>query len=431
MQLIEFLKALPWFLIGLALILKQRRLRINGVRPGFIVILYSIKMTGTLALQWLYTYYYTQRDTADIYRFYDDGLLLAKVASDNIVHYLKIILNLPSTGESFRSMYFEHMNAWIKPFESGFYNDNIFMIKLNSLFSIITQGGYESNSILFSALAFSGLILIIKTVLKDPTYRLWALIAISLLPSYLLFLSGGLKESVLLFGAGILFLGYDQALHGHRKTIGLILFAIGAWFLLMIKPYFIASVTPAILALIIVHKLKFQTYWTWGIWFIVLGIGVFSLSLLNFELLEFVVRKQHDFLNHSAEIEPGSAIFIQRLEYSWSSVLLSLPIALFRSLLTPLPWNVNSVSLIIMCIENIIILTIVSIGTYYILKTKVIHIMSHFLLQSILPALCLIGLISPVLGATMRYRAPFIILLVLAFLPSILSMKIKNEQHEI
>tara|TARA_B110000046_G_scaffold61814_1_gene69446 strand:+ start:2288 stop:2683 length:396 start_codon:yes stop_codon:yes gene_type:complete len=131
LQLTDFFQALPWFFIGLAVILRLKALKLSGVTSALIVILYSSKMLGTLALQWLYTYYYPQRGTADIFRFYDDGLILFEVAKGNIGHYTRIMCGLYDPVDGFKSIYFEQMNSWIKPFEGGLYNDNIIMIKLN------------------------------------------------------------------------------------------------------------------------------------------------------------------------------------------------------------------------------------------------------------------------------------------------------------
>ena len=266
MQLTDFFQALPWLFIGLAVILRLKALKLSGVTSALIAILYSFKMLGTLALQWLYTYYYPHRDTADIFRFYDDGLILFEVAKGNIGHYTRIMCGLYDPVDGFKSIYFEQMNSWIKPFEGGLYNDNIIMIKLNSMLTIITQSGYEANSLLFSAFAFSGLVLIIKTVVDNPEWRSHALLIIGLLPSYLLFLSRGLKESVLLIGAGMPFLGYYNAFNSNNKWLGIVQLAIGCWLLIIIKPYFIASILPAILAYQITQRLKLQSYFSWGIW---------------------------------------------------------------------------------------------------------------------------------------------------------------------
>ncbi|MDP4933607.1 MAG: hypothetical protein NWR30_02750 [Salibacteraceae bacterium] len=52
-------------------------------RSGFIkwvlIAALVMKVIGTYFQQALYTYYYTDRSTADIYRFFDDGVLLKEV----------------------------------------------------------------------------------------------------------------------------------------------------------------------------------------------------------------------------------------------------------------------------------------------------------------------------------------------------------------
>ena len=122
------------------------------IRSIWIVISFSFKILGTFLLQFIYTYIYTDRSTSDIFRFYDDRLVLKDLAQTNFAGYLKVLFGLYDTNGIYKTEYFEKMNSWIKPFESGFYNDNIVMIKVNSFLSMVTQSGYEANSIFFSSM---------------------------------------------------------------------------------------------------------------------------------------------------------------------------------------------------------------------------------------------------------------------------------------
>jgi len=56
-----------------------------------LIALFTLKLLGTFALQALFTYYYTDRSTADIYRFFDDGLILRDVLFTNPSHFLRIL----------------------------------------------------------------------------------------------------------------------------------------------------------------------------------------------------------------------------------------------------------------------------------------------------------------------------------------------------
>jgi hypothetical protein len=386
------------------------------IRSIWIVISFSFKILGTFLLQFIYTYIYTDRSTSDIFRFYDDRLVLKDLAQTNFAGYLKVLFGLYDTNGIYKTEYFEKMNSWIKPFESGFYNDNIVMIKVNSFLSMVTQSGYEANSIFFSSMAFIGLLLIISILLHHSKDQRLTLLIISIFPCYLLLLSGGLKESFLLFGAGLFLAGIITESGKRIEFTNVFMSAIGLLILIIIKPYFIASLAPALVSYFLILKLKWRPSSQWMVWFMLLGSGATLLYVLNFDLVEYVVRKQNDFINHSDLIKPGSAIAIVPLEYSVQSVVLNLPSALFRVLAEPLPSRINSASLLIMAFENILliglIITAIFRGKYQ--KTK--RPLFHMIIQGVLPALCLIGLISPVLGATMRYRAPFIVLLIIAII---------------
>lgn len=419
----DIIESLPWMFIALGFLLSQKKLRISGVRASIISGLYLIKIFGTFCLQWIYTYHYTERATADIYRFFDDGILLRDLLFTNTSDFINIILGFYE--QSYTSLYFDKMNSWIKPYESGLYNDNIVMIKMNSLFSLVTNGRFESNAILFSTFAFIGLILLTKTFSSERKVAFGVIGIVSLLPSYLLLQSGGLKESVLLFGIGLFFYSFIGLLNQGKRQL-LSLFALSILVLYSIKPYFLVSFAPAIITYFLLSKARISEYFSWPMWCSIVVVGLVMTQALGFEIIDFVIRKQHDFLNHSAEINPGSAIEMERLGNSTMEVLLETPTALFRVLFEPLPWTVNSFSTALMSLENLVVILIILLFAIKLFNGKSVSPYSTMVLQGVLPGIILIGLISPVLGATMRYRAPFLIMLLLILIPTLLA----NDKKE-
>lgn len=390
----------------------------EGLRASLFGILFMIKIAGTFTLQILYTYYYKDRSTADIFRFFDDGIILHDIAYSSPIDFIKIFFNQFKESDGFRSLYFEQMNTWIKPFESGLYNDNIFMIKLNSLIAFISNGCYEVHGVIFSTCAFIGIILLTKSLVFNANQYKISLLIIVLFPSSILFISGGLKETVLVFGAGAFLFAFYSIIRKHSFSWQTILLGIvGLFICANIKPYFLGSILPALLTFIIVRNLQASSFKTISVWVIVMALSVLMVSIMGIDIVENIFQKQTEFINHSLETSPGSLIGIVPIQNTWTSLFSSIPSSLANSLFRPLPWEVNGMPLALMLIENLLLLIILFMSLVNRKRFGVTT--SHFTLiaLAVIPGLVLIGLISPVLGATMRYRAPFLILVISSLIP--------------
>lgn len=426
MQVTGVLFAIPWILILLAVVLRCRCFHFSSLPRTSLALLFLIKLAATLGLQMIYTYYYPDRSTADIYRFFDDGLILQRIFHSNPIHYFSILTGFYTQADGFTALYFDQMNSWIKPFESGLYNDNRFMIRLHSLMAFVSGGFYEVHSVFFSFFAFLGLSLIVRALLHDEHQRAMALIVTAFLPSYLLWCSGGLKETVLILGMG---LTIPFILH-YRKQHWLNTIAspvIGMVLLLSVKLYYLGALSVASVAHWLAKYLRPGNLGQWVAWTVTGGLLFLAFHLTGTDIVGLIVDKQQEFLNHAEVLNSGSYYNMERLGEHWLSVLLYCPTALYNTLLRPLPWQINSAPELLLFLENIYLWLFVVLALYFRLSGHRNNF-SYFnwAVQFVLPVLVLIGMTTPVLGALMRYRAPAIIIVLcicVAFLPVGLNSK--------
>lgn len=420
MHLEGILFTIPWMLILLAVLLRSRFLRLPKVRGTALVSLFTIKVMATFALQALYTYYYTDRSTADIYRFFDDGIILHHILGENPTDFFRIMAGWYDKSLGFTEAYFDRMNAWIKPFDTGFYNDNHFMIRVNALLAFLSSGYYEIHGILFSFMAFAGLILLVRSLVSNPQKQLTALLLVTFLPSFQLWCSGGVKETMALagFGLSLMIIHHTDELARGMRKYGLSLL-LGLLILASLKVYFLIALVPAVMVLIIARNRRWETLSSWLMWTVITVSGFALAEGMDLGIVEEVVRKQHDFLNHSAELQPGSYFDMAPLEYSMVAIFKRLPEALFNSLLRPLPWQLHHAPEALMLLENIYLFLILGWFAWSLRTQQVQKSLLYFWMQLALPVLCLIGLTTPVLGAVMRYRAPVIVLLLVAIATSL------------
>ena len=386
---------------------------IDLMSQRIILLALLIKLVAAFSVQAIYTYYYTDRSTADIYRFFDDGLILRDIALESPLDFLRIMTGF-YPEEAFREQYFDRMNAWIKPFETGFYNDNHTMIRINAVLSLISFGFYEVHGVVATLLSFTGMLLAARAVSRSHTALL--ILAFTVLPGLLLWTSGMLKESLVVLGIGLCIHVVFRPMTSIFKSAFILL--LGMVIMLLVKPYFLAAFLPATIAwkvttLLPVDWLRQKFIMQWGLWGLMLCLGFFLMHSMGINLLEEITQKQHDFLNHAHEIGAGSLIATERLEPSFLHFLLRSPEAIMQCLFMPFPWNISSLSSIPLLLENILLIILVIFILFRGSKAITSIGRSSFLIQWIIPLTLLIGYTTPVLGAVMRYRAPVLLILLL------------------
>jgi hypothetical protein len=388
----------------------------SGFSKWVLLAALAMKVLGTYFQQALYTYYYTDRSTADIYRFFDDGVLLKEVFFKSKSDFFSIMFNIRTDNAHFHDSYFEKMNAWIKPFESGFYNDNHIMIKLNALFNFISFDHYEVNGILFSLLGFTGLLAIITSLIEKSNFRNLALILTCLIPSSLLWLVGGLKETLLIAALGGLIFSYFKiAINRIYKVKPIVIAFLSLMVLASVKVYFLMAIIPALIIHYIYVHFKLSAFAGIAIWIVVIITGYLGTEAIDFDAIGHISAKQTDFINHMDETEAGSAFKMEAMEPTLIGLLKYSPVALSNSILKPL--FPSSFAEILMLLENFVFWAIVLLALLSLKNASVGKTHWIWLIPFSFALLVLIGTTTPVLGAIMGYRAPIILLLIIAITP--------------
>lgn len=389
-----------------------------GFSNKLIWLVFTLRFLGTVFQQAIYTYYYTDRSKADVFKFYDDGIFLSNVASSSFADYFRIILGLNIDSTHFHVNYFDKMNSWLKPFESGFYNDNHIMIRLNSIFSWVSGGYYEVSSQIFTFLGLCGIFLLIAAIIEDKKLKNRALLLIGILPSSILWLVGSLKETVLIFGLGLFLFGALEMMKKKSvQTKSIIVLIVGVFILIQIKIYFLLVLIPVMAAYLFNHQWKLSFYkYVFALVFFGSAVLLFF-HLLNIDISETISRKQHEFISHMEATKAGSAFEITPIQPSYLELLWRAPIAALTSLIRP--FAPSGFGEILMVLENIIFVSILAFWFKdYRSKRLTQNENALWILPLAIILLALIGLTTPVFGAIMRYRAPILLLLVLVFTPA-------------
>ena len=192
--------------------------------------------------------------------------------------------------------------------------------------------------------------------------------------------------------------------------------------LLNIKSYVFFAICPGLIAYILVKKsgsyalLKFTAIhlcYLFGLYFI-------SVTFTHHPLPELLQSKQHEFYK-LAELEHAkSVIRLPLLNPELSSILLNAPNAFLVTLFRPHLFESYNSMMLLSALENALITILILINIYFLFTTKQKHfINSPLLLVSlffVVITFCLIGLVTPVLGAVVRYKVaalPFLMIILL------------------
>jgi len=85
-----------------------------------------------VALWWIYTYYYPDRSTADIFKYFDDSKVMYDALWKHPADYFKMLFAIGNDNAYFDSNYYSHMNYWYREFDNKIYNDSHTIIRFNA-----------------------------------------------------------------------------------------------------------------------------------------------------------------------------------------------------------------------------------------------------------------------------------------------------------
>lgn len=348
-----------------------------------------------------------ERQDADIFKYFDDSAVLFSSFQESPRLFLQMFLGQEGPG---MEPYFRDMFNWDRSYSLIQINDNRTMIRLHALMHFVSGGNIHVHTLLFNLLSFIGLIALFKGFRKMVELPAWLfVIACILPPSLLLWGSGLLKETLVMLPLGLTIYGavslYSQQRGGVILLLGLLIF-------LGIKPYVLVAVLPLLLYLVLRKILSWSPWWTL---FSSMGISAFGLVLSSWipklDIIGILALKRKDFVQVAELSNAGSAIDIPEFSTVWEFILHS-PGAIFRTLFRPGLWEITSILDAMAAIENSLYILLLLLAIWF--RRRSIHDVLAMSLCFILGLSILIGSVTPVLGAVVRYKVPALPFLILA-----------------
>jgi hypothetical protein len=384
--------------------------RIAGLPSSFPSIVFIVKILAGISLGLVYTYYYKNLNGSDTFKFFRDSGILFDTIHTAPYDFVRMFTGIGGKSPDLHH-YYVSMESWLT--DDVIFNDNKTMVRLNTLFRFLfrffSMGNYYVHVVFINLISFTGLMCMYRAFAGFCKGRERELaLGVFLLPSVVFWGSGVLKDGVLLFALGFFFYSFNRLLDSPGKR-RMIMAVISIFFLMFIKLYVLVMIFPAIIAWIISRKsspgrmlLTFLALYT------VSFIGAFNLYRFNddFNIAALLYWKQHNFYNIGIWND-ATMIEIPRLEVGVASVLKVAPLAFLVTLFRPFITDAGGNPLILMAaLENMFLLLLLAVVFLFFLKRSRVTPFILLCICFMVFLFTLIGMITPVLGAMVRYKVP-------------------------
>lgn len=470
----------------LFLIPRMNFFRIGSIPTHWFQGVFVLKVLSGFLLYLIYTYYYTDRSTSDIWKYYDDGMVMFSAIRESPKDYFQMLFGVFNDTPHFKQ-YYDQMNHWYRPFSSSIANDTHTIIRFNALMRLFSLGYYNVHSVVASFLGLIGLTGILHFLRQmAPSKERWFFAGVFLMPGMMFWASGVLKEPLLLFGLGLMLYGVMSWVNDGFTWQRLMLISLSLFFLTTVKSYALAAIglsmiawfvsrslsaaKPAfvflgvfvlgIIGLMAAHQLipskslftrmaqrqhEFYQLAEGGTYLQTQGGDSLYVSATDYEKLEFVDDRRGIVLTETVNAvnwrdakkenvplislspdqkyevlldygQTGSAFETPRLKPHFWSILKASPTALVNALFRPFPWNIRSPFMLLSVIENLMLLLLFVLCISLFQGNALAHPIFWVAISFSLVILLLTGLVTPVVGAIVRYKVPALPFLACALL---------------
>jgi hypothetical protein len=406
-DILHFILSILILVLLTYLIYRLRVFRLDELPRWSAPALFLVKGFFGFALWAVYTFYYTDRANSDIYKFYDDARYIHQAYHEDKVAFIGLM-----TGSEDPSLvkYTGQMKNWERNFNKAVpFHENRFMIRLNALMMFVSGENIHVHTVFFCFLSFLGCLLLLKLFQHfiEAGKKKWVVLAV-VLPSFLFWTSGGLKESIIMLGLGLLLYGF---LFIRERGIATVLFFIFGMALLLITKYFLLiCLLPAMAAYyVFIRKANPKIV-------LLKYAGVIALTLIVLYLIapigkgtnfaRIISKKQKYAIAEAKYMKAGSYSEVPVVDSTIVSVVSKLPLGLWNSMMRPYPWQSKNPLMLLSTAENIVVLLLLILAVLCRDKTKMYdYNILLFMIMSLMLYFSIIGIMTPVLGNLVRYKA--------------------------
>lgn len=384
-------------------------------------VLFAFKFIFGAVLLWVYTYYYGNRSTADVYKFYDDAAVISSALQKDPIVYFKFLLGWDMQCDDFRP-YWSQLHNWAEQSQQwldyaktesyNYFNANRLITRIHSVLIPLSAGFIFTHLLFFNFFILLSFAYFYKAYSAYFTKLSWVLFFI--IPSTLFWCSGLLKDTLVLAFICFYFYFFKNLLNQHKIAWNLLLTcALCLIPLLYTKFYILAGIGVFTLLAI-----TFKFFKTGHALRILGGLAVVVflvfISQWGLPIRELLCGKREEALKAAVFGEAQQQIFYHNVSADPLNVLHEIPETFFNAFFQPITWQGKNIMLILAALENIVLMFLFICFLIMLRKQK--HSVDQIPFWGFIISLAfIIGFTSPVTGGLIRYKTaylPFFLLLI-------------------
>lgn len=418
------ISAIYWLLFN-GLIYRLDKLQLVAYKRWVSLALFNAKFLAGIGLWLIYTFYYTNTEQNDVYKFYKDAVVLHEAAHEAP----GIFFDLMTTNQSNKfekdeyQHYLNRMKNWNRHFDEAPVNENRLVIRANALLMLITNKVYAVHILVMCFLSYLGWLLFYNSLYRQYSVLNWLLaLPVLFLPSVLCWSSAVLKEPFLVLGMGLMFSGVLPLCFNLKNIWKLV---VGVWLIVQVKFYVLVCIAPAIFALLLFaskNSLRFLVSKYTAVVVVCIALVTIVSYTTSVNAFQILANKQKHTINEALYFNAGSLIELSPVN-NLRALLVASPLGLRNVLARPYPWECKNLMMWVSSIETLFILFYTLWLICLLSKHKALWSNVAFCLLTLcLLYFVLIGVSTPVLGNLVRYKSvmlPVFITSLVLMLPSI------------
>ncbi len=424
----EILLTILYFLLFCFIIYKIKFFNDSIIPKHWFIVAFGVKLIFGILLTMIYTYYYTDRNTADIYKYFDDSKIMFDAFFTNTTDFFKMLFGVDNNTKYFDANYYRVMTYWYRPYNSNLFSDSHVIIRFNTLIRFFSFGYFNVHNVFINFISLLGFTALYKTFSNYISSKKLLFYIIFGVPSVIFWSSGLLKEGIIFFGLGFLCL-YSFKIAQQFKWKYLLAIIPCLIIITYTKFYLLAVLFIPFTGYLINKKLNLKKViygYLIAMSFVLISSYILPLINSNYSVVAHLVDKQLSFTRYIAVVKTNSGFKLPPLSDAYS-VLASTPNALFTTLLRPFVWESKSAFILVYAIENLFILAFIMLCFIFRKKHTSNKNIFWFNLIFSLILFILIGLTTPVFGSIVRYKIPGLVFLLIAFIMMLDVDKLKTK----
>ncbi len=372
------------------------------------VIAYFFRTASSALFFVVYTFHYTNRSEADMYRYYDDGKIMYSSVLHSPLTYVKMITGISDDHDEIKEQYYMKMNTWYKSFDSIVHNDNRTIVRINAFLMLFTFGSLYAQSLLFMFLGFIGLTWIFRAIAEKETFRERLLYySVMFFPSLVFWTSNISKEAVVIFALGGLLFFTKKMLSEPFRLLRMCLPLLFLFLLFTLKIYVLMSLIPFLTAYFMSLKKQGRTViFRFLLVFVCYVLVLWNLHLVfpNYNIIEALIRQQQNFLSFANDINAGSIIAVPLLKPELINFIGAVPVALFNVLFRPFFFDSTNAFMLMVSFENLFFILFLIMVSIFLKKKFLTDPLFMACIGFAVFFFVVVGLVTPVMGAVVRYK---------------------------